>query len=363
MGSSIRNTYIWLNSLGVSSKTTNNIEQEIGNIKNIWDLSNSEIMNLVSIRKSTKDKILTNRNDDYLDKINRILDNERLKILTIDDDTYPKRLLNIYDPPKVLYYVGKDIVEETSIAVVGSRKMTSYGRWATEKIVKELSNIGVTIVSGLALGIDSIAHKTALENKGKTIGVIGNGLDQIYPKRNQDLYRQIPEEGTIISEYFFGTEPLPHNFPHRNRIISGISSGVLVIEAKKQSGSLITGHHALEQGKEVFALPGNINSIFSEGTNLLIQDGAKLVLDTDDIIEEIEEIKKLKNESKVKSFDEVDLSELELLILNEIKNKPISCDEIVMRTRKDVSTVSGVLTILEIKGLVKEMTGRIFTLS
>ena len=288
---------------------------------------------------------------------------KRLKIITINEKEYPKRLLNIYDPPKVLYYVGNKIVEEPSIAVVGSRKMTSYGKWATEKIVKELSELGVTIISGLALGIDTIAHKTTLDNDGKTVGVIGNGLDHIYPKKNKGLYQEIPKKGTIITEYFFGAQPLPHHFPHRNRIISGLASGVLVIEAKKKSGSLITGHHALEQGKDVFALPGNINSIFSEGTNLLIQDGAKLVLDTNDIIDEIKEISELKTNKKVEKFKDVDLSALELEILNEIKDKPISCDEIVMNTRIDISTVSSVLTILEIKGLVKEMTGRMFTLS
>ncbi len=160
--------------------------------------------------------------------------------------------------------------------------------------------MNVTIVSGLALGIDSVAHKTALETGGRTIAILGNGLDTIYPKRNKSLYEEIPTNGAILTEYPLGTPPLAYNFPQRNRMISGLSLGIIVIEAKEKSGSLITAYHALEQGKEVFALPGNINSIFSRGTNKLIKDGAKILMDVEDIIEEIYELQQKVVEKKKK---------------------------------------------------------------
>lgn len=359
-----KETYIWLSSLGIMSKTISRMEEELGEIEYIWNLSNNDILTMKSIRKPMKERLIANRNEDYISKTIKLLNNKNVNVITIDDEKYPERLLTIYDPPKILYYKGKDVLDNPSIAIVGSRKMTSYGKWATEKISKELSEIGVTIVSGIALGIDSVAHRVCIDNKGTTIGVIGNGLDQLYPARNKDLYKEIEENGAVVSEYFYGTPPLHYNFPHRNRIISGLSLGVLVIEAKGKSGSLITGHHAMDQGKEVFALPGPINSIFSEGTNLLIQDGAKLVLKTDDIIDEVKELEELREANDIrKSTENIDLSDLELHILKKIKDKPISIDQLVLETRETVSTVSAVLTVLEIKGLVKEIAGRMFTLS
>ena len=261
--------------------------------------------------------------------------------------------------------IALNIIEDDNlaIAIVGSRKSTSYGRWATEKFVEELLELDVTIVSGLALGIDSIAHKKALEGKGRTIAVLGNGLDIVYPKRNKDIYKEVPKNGALISEYFLGVPPLAYNFPQRNRIISGLSLGVIVIEAKEKSGSLITAHHALEQGKEVFALPGNINSIFSKGTNKLIKDGAKLIMNIDDIVEEVYELQeKLKNK-KEKDIDYSQFSSLEIKVLENIKEGPVHSDSIALNTSLDISTVNSILTILELKGVIKEMTGGVFTLS
>lgn len=360
---SIRDTYIWLNSLGISAKTISTIEDEIDNIENLWDMTESEILDLNKIRKTTLEKLTKNRNSIYIEDLNKKLDSNLFNITTIIDEDYPKRLKEIYDPPKVLYYMGNKILDEPSIAVVGSRKMTDYGKWATERLVSELSNIGVTIISGLALGIDGVAHKTTLKNQGKTIGVLGNGIDIIYPNLNRRLFEEIPNKGTIVSEFPLGTKPLPYNFPLRNRIISGLSLGVLVVEAKERSGSLITAYQALEQDRDVFAVPGNINSIYSKGCNMLIQDGAKMVLDFEDILDEIKELQDIEYTNKADKFKNVDLSELELKVFNEIKKKPISCDEIVIKTAIDISTVNSVLTILEIKGLIEEMTGRVFTLS
>ncbi len=221
------------------------------------------------------------------------LENLKIKTITIFDEDYPPSSLeNIYGKPYVLYGKGGEILEEDSlsIGIVGSRKATSYGKWACEKFSKELVKMGVTIVSGLALGIDTVAHKTAIKEGGRTIAVLGNGIDIVYPKNNKELYADIINNGMILTEFPLKTPPLAYNFPQRNRIIAGLSLGIIVIEAKEKSGSLITAHLALDQGKDVFALPGNINSLYSKGTNKLIKDGARPLLDIEDIIEEISQL-------------------------------------------------------------------------
>ena len=361
---SSREILIWLNSLNIGNKNIEKIMEQVPQLMDLWNLSNNEIYNLKGIKPNIKDKIIQNRNEDYFNRLFIAIDKHNIDITTIFDKDYPNRLHYIYDSPKVLYRKGKfSNKDELSMAIVGSRKATSYGKWATEKFVRELVKLDVTIVSGLALGIDGIAHKVALEEGGRTIGVLGNGLDTIYPKKNKDIYEDIPQNGAIITEYFLGVPPLAYNFPQRNRIISGISLGVIVIEAKEKSGSLITAYHALEQGKEVFALPGNINSIFSKGTNKLIKDGAKLIMDIDDILEEVYELQSKIIEKKVEDIDVSGLSPLELKVFDLIKEGPIHCDSIAFNTGLDISTVYSILTILELKGMIKELTGRTFTLS
>ena len=359
-----RDVLIWLNSLKIGNKNIENIMKQVPQLTDIWSFSSNQIYNLKGIKSKVKEKIVLNRNEDYIEKLFMDIGKHNINVITILDKEYPKSLYHIYDSPKVLYIKG-EITEEDrlSIAVVGSRKVTSYGKWATEKFVKELVKLDVTIVSGLALGIDGIAHKIALEENGRTIGVLGNGLDIVYPKRNKDIYKEIPNKGAIITEYFLGVPPLAYNFPQRNRIISGLSLGVIVIEAKERSGSLITAHHALEQGKEVFSLPGNINSIFSKGTNKLIKDGAKLIMDIDDIIEEVYELQEKIRTKKEEDIDYSDLSPLEIKVLELIKKGPIHCDSIAFTTGLDISTVYSILTILELKGMIKELTGRTFILS
>ena len=230
-------------------------------------------------------------------------------------------------------YIKGEILEEDSLslAIVGSRKATAYGKWACEKFSRELVDLGVTIVSGLAAGIDTVAHKTAVNNGGRTIGVLGNGIDIVYPKKNISLFEKIVENGAVISEFPLGTPPLPYNFPQRNRIISGLSMGVIVIEAQEKSGSLITAHHALEQGKEVFALPGNINSIYSGGTNKLIKDGAIPLLDIEAIIDEVHELRLKQRSNKVVNIDYSNLSETEIKVIELLKEAPLYIDVIAYR--------------------------------
>lgn len=359
-----RDILIWLNSLNIGNRVIERIMKQVPQLVDLWELPSDKLYNLKGINNKIIDKIISNRKEDCLKRLCYLIDEQNIDVITIFDKDYPKKLYNIYDNPKVLYLRGKITEEDDlAIAVVGSRKATSYGKWATEKFVEELVKLDITIVSGLALGIDGIAHNKALEGNGRTIGVLGNGLDTIYPKKNGNLYREVPKSGALVTEYFLGVPPLAYNFPQRNRIISGLSLGVIVIEAKEKSGSLITAHHALDQGKEVFALPGNINSIFSKGTNKLIKDGAKLIMDIDDIIEEVYELQLKIKTKKEESIDYSQFSPLELKVIECIKEGPIHSDSIALNTRLDISTVNSILTILELKGVIKEMTGRVFTLS
>lgn len=210
--------------------------------------------------------------------------------LKITDNEYPQTLKKIYDPPRSIYVLGnKELLNKTGIAIVGSRDATEYGKHISSKMARELAEKGINIISGLAIGIDEYAHIGALQqDKGKTIAVLGSGIDQLYPKQNIELARKIVKSGgCIISEYPIGTKPDKKNFPQRNRIISAISQGILVVEAGEKSGALITAEFGLEHGKEIFAVPGDITKRQSKGCNLLIKDGAKVVLSSQDILEEI----------------------------------------------------------------------------
>ncbi len=211
----------------------------------------------------------------------------KIEEITIDSKEYPEKLKNIYDPPRKIYLIGnKSLLYQKGIAIVGARDATQYGKKIAYNLAKELSEQNIVIISGLALGIDSYAHTGTVQ--GRTIAVLGSGIDNIYPKENLELAREIiKNKGCIISEYPLGTKPERLHFPQRNRIISGLSNGVVVIEASKKSGALITAEFALEQGKEVFAVPGDINKKQSEGTNQLIKDGAILLTSATDILENI----------------------------------------------------------------------------
>lgn len=224
------------------------------------------------------------------DKILRQLDDLNkmgASIITCFDESYPHNLFNIYDRPAFLYVLGSLQNDDIPVAIVGSRNASAYGRYTTDKISRELALRGITIVSGMARGIDSCAHRGALTAKGRTIAVMGSGLDVIYPPENKKLFSSIAEQGAVVTEFPPGTQPLAHNFPARNRIISGISYGVVIVEAGEKSGSLITARLAMEQGRDVFAIPGSIDSPASRGANSLIKQGAKLTENIDDILEDI----------------------------------------------------------------------------
>lgn len=298
-----------------------------------------------------------------------------IRKITMDDAEYPKNLRNIYDPPKQLYVNGTLLAQdEFAVALVGSRRASIYGLEACEKLAYELASRGVTVVSGMARGIDSAAHRGALKARGRTIAVMGSGHNDIYPPENKELYAEIAKTGAVVTEYENDVPPLPENFPKRNRIISGLALGVVVVEAARNSGALITARLALEQGREVFAVPGKISSNTSAGTNELIKDGAKLVQSVDDILEELShlDIKPLSSEEKAKSDDSIakmtkayiynSLTEDERKIYKILSDEPIYIDEISEKSKLKPAVTTKVLLNLELKRLVKELPGKLFVI-
>jgi DNA processing protein len=285
------------------------------------------------------------------------------KIVTLKDDDYPKRLEDIYDPPALLYLRGELRREdELAVAIVGSRKTSPYGRWITEKIGEDLARHGVTVISGMARGIDSVAHKGALQGGGRTIAVLGCGVDVIYPSENRNLFYQIIEHGAILSEFPIGSPPEGGHFPRRNRIISGLSIGVVIVQASGESGSLITAGYALEQGREVFAVPGNVGAEGSRGTNQLIKEGAKLVESSEDILEEILPQWRREGETVQKAETPVpDLTEEEKILYRLLGETPLHIDAIIRESQLDPGNVSSLLLNLELKGLISQWPGKCFS--
>ena len=255
---------------------------------NIWNATEEELLKIEGLENNTVTEILNKQYRIGLERYEEYMKKNNIELISIYDQYYPKKLQEIYDKPITLFIKGnKEILNSFSLAIVGCRENTQYGEIVAKNISYEIAKNGIVTVSGLAKGIDSIAHKATLQAGGKTIAVVGNGLDIVYPEENTLLANEIVKRGgAIISEYVIGTKPEKMNFPARNRIISGLSNGVVVVEAKKKSGTMITVDFALEQGKEVFAIPGNITSKNSEGTNELIKQGAKLVNNVSDIFEE-----------------------------------------------------------------------------
>jgi DNA processing protein len=278
-----------------------------------------------------------------------------IKALTWHDPDYPPRLLQIPDPPPVLYMRGRLAAEdEWAVAVVGTRRASAYGKNVTQRLVTDLAVNHVTIVSGLARGIDGEAHRVALKAGGRTVAVLGCGLDLIYPPEHHNLAREILENGALVSEYPLGTRPEASNFPPRNRIISGLSLGVLVIEAGLKSGALITADYAADQGRDVFAVPGNLFVRSSAGTNRLIQDGAKLVTGAEDVLEELN-LMMVAQQVEVRAV--VPETETEALLLQYLSLDPVHVDEIARRVGLPIAEVTSNLALMELKGMVRQVGG------
>ena len=290
-----------------------------------------------------------------LDQISERLQALGVEILTWDDSGYPRHLKEIDQPPPVLYVRGTLLPEDDwAVAIVGTRRVTAYGRQVADEVATALAHSGVTIVSGLARGIDSIAHQAALNAGGRTLAVLGNGVDQVYPPENRRLASQIIEHGAVVSDYPLGTQPDGINFPPRNRIISGLSLAVIIVEAGLTSGALITATFAAEQGRDVFAVPGNINAPQSQGTNRLIMDGAQPLLSPQDVLEALD-LSKVSEHRAVRVALPADPVEARLFKL--LSHEPMHVDEIRAQAEMPIETVSATLAMMELKGMVRQVGG------
>lgn len=336
------------------------LQEHFSSLENAWRASAKELEK-AGLDAKTIEAILVLR-----PKIDPEAEMERLqqykvKVLTFESPEYPWRLKEIYDPPAVLYVRGELLPQdEVCLAVVGTRKATIYGRQVTEEIVGDLARNGVTIVSGLARGIDSVAHRTAIEAGGRTIAIFGCGLDIVYPAENARLAYEIMGHGALISEYPLGTKPRADNFPRRNRIMSGMSLGVLVVEAGESSGAMITAELALEQDREVFAVPGSVLSPASRGTNRLIKEGAKLVQGYMDILEELN-LTIIPQQMEMKGLLPAD--EMESRLLKQISHEPTHIDDICRSSGLGAAVVSSTLAMMELKGMVKQVGSMSYVLA
>ena len=320
-----------------------------GDYKKLPYLSVGDIENLMESKDNLR---ITNEIEN--------IKNQDINIISIENERYPELLSHIQHPPYIIYQKGNMDLSKPCIAIVGSRKCSEYGYRMAYDIASELSKRGVTIVSGVAKGIDAAAHEGALVY-GKTIGVLGNGPDTYYPSCNAKLQRQIETQGCILSEYPVNTRPHPSFFPARNRIISGISRGVLVVEAAEKSGSLITANFALEQGRDVFAVPGNAWSKLSIGSNKIIQSGGKLVLNAYDIIEEIEHYLPAQSLQSCHDRDNFELNKLaqdEIMVYDNLSREPLYIDEVNNKIKLPIATLQYIITSLELKGLIKRLPGQ-----
>jgi len=337
---------------GIGRVRLTQLENHFGSLEKAWQAASAELKQ-ANLDRGAIQTVTSWRPKISLEAEMEKLDRYGVKVLTYNDPSYPSRLKEIYDYPPLLYVRGSLLPQdEWCLAVVGTRRATVYGRQVTEEIVTDLAQSKITIVSGLAKGIDSVAHQAALAAGGRSIAVFACGLDIVYPADNANLARQIIQQGSLISEYPLGTRPKADNFPRRNRIMSGLSLGVLITEADETSGAMITAHMALEQNREVFAIPGSILSPASRGTNHLIQEGAKLVRDYTDILEELN----LMNVARQMEMREaIPTSDTESLLLKHLGAEPTHVDEVCRSSGLPISTVSSTLAMMELKGLVKQL--------
>jgi DNA processing protein len=296
-----------------------------------------------------------------IEELLKLCRDENIELLFCDDPTYPRLLTEIHDPPVVLFIKGSLLpADQLSIAIVGSRHATQYGLKVAEQLAHGLSMVGLTIVSGLARGIDQAAHRAAITAGGRTLAVLGSGVLDVYPPENLNLSRQVAESGALISEFHPLAPPRGSYFPQRNRIVSGLSLGTIVVEAADRSGALISARLAMEQGREVFAVPGRIDCRMSHGTNRLIRDGAKLIQSVDDVLEELGPLVapvQKNQETRVHHPAELKLNERETAVLQAISVEPTSIDEIVAKTQIQVHHVLATLSALEIRRLIRRLSG------
>jgi len=340
---------------GLGGKTLLKIKNHFGDFESAWRKGSRRDFGEIGLKPDLIDEILQKIKTSNLNQALETLAKNQIKLLSFEDEAYPRLLSEIADPPILLFYKGVLTEDPLPLAMVGARKPTFYGQSATTNIGMALAESGVTIVSGLAYGIDALAHLAALKAKKRTVAVIGSGLDEksFYPKENKKLAEEIlVNGGNIFSEYSAGTPPTKGNFPARNRIISGLSLGTIIIEAAKGSGSLITAELALEQNREVFALPGNINNDNAYGPNQLIKGGAKMITGVNDILEELNIEARTEYSHAQKTLA---VAPEEKVVVQFLGMEPIHIDKLARDLKFDSAKVASILTLLEMKGVVKNI--------
>ena len=325
-----------------------------GDLESAWRSSQAELAE-AGLGLKVIERVVQARESVDLDKVWEKIEKQGIKILTWQDETYPQRLKEIDQPPPVLYIRGEYLPDDLfAVSIVGTRRVTPYGRQITEELASFLAANGMTVISGLARGVDVIAHQTSLKAGGRTIGILGSGVDRIYPPEHRALAEQIMERGAIISDYPPGTPPDASNFPPRNRIISGLSLAVVVIEAGETSGALITAEFAAEQGREVFAVPGSILAPQSKGTNKLIQQGALPLLGVTDLMQALD-ITRMGGQKSARKIMPSDATEAKLLSV--LGSEPLHVDEIRNQSDLPIEKVSAALALMELKGIVRQVGG------
>ncbi len=333
----------------------------------VFQASDAELLRVEGVTARHVKSIKTHTKSAEIEAELDLVHRKGYRIVTLTDPDYPTLLRQIPDPPLFLYVNGRLDGSPANIAVVGSRNATGYGLSTTKTLSANLASFGLTIISGMARGIDTAAHRGAMAAGGKTMAVLGSGLERIYPAENKTLFHRIAEQGAVVTEFSLFTKPEAHNFPIRNRIISGMSLGTVVVEATKSSGSLITARLAAEQNREVFAVPGSIQSFKSTGTHTLIKQGAKLVENAQDILEELTPMLQYEENSGEETYDEIhgklaSLSSDELLVYDALGPYPIHIDELARTLSVSSGKLSSVLLKLEIDGLIQQLPGKFFTI-
>jgi DNA processing protein len=339
---------------GVGAVRMQALIQHFGELKLAWKAAPAELAG-AGLGLKLIERVVQARSQVNLDQVWARIESQGIKILTWQDAAYPQRLKEIEQPPPVLYIRGEYLPDDLyAVAIVGTRRVTPYGRQITEELAAYLAGNGITVVSGLARGVDAIAHQTALKAGGRTIGVLGSGVDKIYPPEHRQLAERMTESGSIVSDYAPGTPPDASNFPPRNRIISGLSLAVVVIEAGETSGALITAEFAAEQGREIFAVPGSILAPQSKGTNKLIQQGALPLLSVNDLMQALD-LTRMGDQKAARKIIPAD--ETEARLMNVLGPQPLHVDEIRSQTELPIEKVSAALALMELKGMVRQVGG------
>jgi len=339
---------------GIGAVRMQALIQHFGDLEVAWKSAPVELAR-AGLGLKVIERIIQARENVDLEKLWARIESQGIKILTWEDESYPQRLKEIDQPPPVLYIRGEYLSDDVfAVAVVGTRRVTAYGRQITEELSAFLAANGITVVSGLARGVDAIAHQTALKTGGRTIGVLGSGVDKIYPPEHRALAERMMERGAIISDYAPGTPPDASNFPPRNRIISGLSLAVVVVEAGETSGALITAEFAAEQGREVFAIPGSILAPQSKGTNKLIQQGALPLLSVDDLMQALD-LTRVGEHKAARRIIPADKTEA--CLMSVLGDEPLHVDEIRNQAELPIEKVSATLALMELKGMVRQVGG------